>query len=93
MKTLSFISIRQADLLSADLSVTAVYQEENLSLTHTAVMQDTAAVLFRVKTLQRLTEVPHMHLVGLQRMLLRQDLQRSAKFSLHTQSALHTLFQ
>ena len=34
-----------------------------------------------------------MHLVGLQRMLLRQDLQRSAKFSLHTQSALHTLFQ
>ncbi len=48
---------------------------------------------FRVKTLQRLTEVPHMHLVGLQRMLLRQDLQRSAKFSLHTQSALHTLFQ
>ena len=61
--------------------------------THTAVMQDTAAVLFRVKTLQRLTEVPHTHLVGLQRMLLRQDLQRSAKFSLHMQSALHTLFQ
>ena len=47
---------------------------------------------FSGKDLQRLTEVPHTHPVGLQRMLLRQDLQRSAKFSLHMQSALHTYF-
>lgn len=48
---------------------------------------------FSGKDPTKVDRVPHMHLVGLQRMLLRQDLQRSAKFSLHMQSALHTLFQ
>ena len=54
-----YISTRQADSSSADLSATLVLQAERLLWTPTAVSADTAAAASRARTRQRLTEAQH----------------------------------
>ena len=72
---------------------TQVLQAERLLLTPTADFLVTAAVHSAVKTRQRLTAVPLTTQDILQRTLLPLSLPRSAKFSLHMQSVLQSLFQ
>ena len=73
--------------------VTQVLQAERLLLIPTADFLVTAAVHSAVKTRQRLTAVPLTTQDILQRTLLPLSLPRSAKFSLHMQSVLQSLFQ
>lgn len=73
--------------------VTQVLQAERLLLIPTADFLVTAAVHSAVRTRQRLTAVPLTTQDILQRTLLPLSLPRSAKFSLHMQSVLQSLFQ
>ena len=80
-------------VIGGPVADTQVLQAERLLLIPTADFLFTAAVHSAVKTRQRLTAVPLTTQDILQRTLLPLSLLRNAKFSLHMQSVLQSLFQ